>query len=149
MKTVNAEILNKSTTSQLIFAELAAQQANASKRKGLPVVPTKVLRAYAKQCFKAFKANLKLCVSPKDHERLARFKAKKVNPRGDDFLNALATKSKSKSKAKVVATGRQLYMAYNHNGRELLKKAVSHAAALREVRAYRKATGNPANIAPV
>ena len=36
------------------------------------------------------------------------------------------------------------YMAYNHNGIELLKEATTKAKAEREAREYRYATGNAA-----
>ena len=81
----------RSVTRAQILDLLLAQQEQYSKDHLFSTaasVKRSKLNKYAKACYKAFRANFKLCLTTKDFKRLHKFYLAKTALTGKDFLNA-------------------------------------------------------------
>jgi len=92
MKTISIKFAqaNQLVTESSILKAFQAQRRAYMQALGTKELPVedKPLTKYAIQCFKAFKANHKLCQSAHDHKRLAKFFAVKTATKGIEFLKA-------------------------------------------------------------
>jgi hypothetical protein len=92
-----AEKKNRELTELGLRALLINQQSYycVRTRTSDDPVSKKAMAKYAKLCFKAFKHNLRLCVTDRDHLRLHRHLLKRTRIGGQDFLSAnLVAKAK-------------------------------------------------------
>lgn len=81
----------RSVTRAQILDRLLAQQDQYAKDHRVTdaaAVNRSKLNKYAKACYKAFRANFKLCLTAKDFKRLHKFYMAKTALTGKDFLNA-------------------------------------------------------------
>ena len=86
----DAQASNAKVTRETIFDNLSNQQVSFMKSRKLaePKVGERALRRFSALAFKAFKQNLRLCKTDRDHVRLFKALGRKLRRDGREFLKA-------------------------------------------------------------